>query len=638
MRLLVYIQLFLMAAYTPCAAQNFTPAEVTAAQLAETFYPADSMAEAVVHHAIGTTRLRLRKLDWLLVTTVTTRIKIYRTPGYEYADREIPFFDYEGYGCTISNAATYNLENGAIVKTVLQDADVYVDKVSNYHGIKKIHMPNVKEGSIIEYTYELISPNVSYIPKWFFQKEIPVEYSEYEVSLPRYFTFNRLMTGNIDIEVAEPRQEEDGFTATNVLNYKARHIPVIKQEPMAGDIVNYISAIWFEMAAVDYNLGESVKKFSTDWESMTKRLYADEDFGEQLKERPYKKELKAVIKDDMTTAQKADAIFNFAQAHMAWNRRESYYTSKGVKWAYENKTGNVAEINLMLVSMFNYAGIEAYPVLLSTRDNGVAVHPNFSAYNYVIASAKIDGQEILFDAANKHVRPGQLPLQVLNYKGRLLRPDGRTKEVSLVPQQKSKKNIAVSAAIDAQGVVSGTARHHLNEYYSLLIRQLYKPEQDTLFVGVREKASAGLTIANHLFKDLHVNSSPLAEEYAFVHTGVADVAGDKMYISPMLFFDRAANPFTEEKRLYPVDYIFPHQHKYVISITIPAGYVVESLPQSLRLELPDQIGAFNYGISASGNLLQFAMVLDINMSYIDTSYYNSLKIFLQRWPISKTKG
>ena len=46
------------------------------------------------------------------------------------------------------------------------------------------------------------------------------------------------------------------------------------------------------------------------------------------------------------------------------------FTNKSVKDLLSSKTGNSAEINLFLAGMLNAAGIEAYPVITSTRSNG----------------------------------------------------------------------------------------------------------------------------------------------------------------------------------------------------------------------------------------------------------------------------
>ena len=72
-----------------------------------------------------------------------------------------------------------------------------------------------------------------------------------------------------------------------------------------------------------------------------------------------------------------------------WNEYNGYSCDEGVKEAYKDKAGNVAEINLMLTAMLCTVGLKANPVLVSTRANGISIFPNRTAYNYVIAAVEI---------------------------------------------------------------------------------------------------------------------------------------------------------------------------------------------------------------------------------------------------------
>jgi Domain of Unknown Function with PDB structure (DUF3857) len=605
--------------------------DVTLSQLEEKHYPADTTAGAVFLFTKGKAQIRNMGLDWQLITTVTNRIKIYKPSGFEYADKQIRFFSYKDFGCKVTSAATYNAENGKIVKTTVDDSEIYTETLNNYRGTKKIHLPNVKEGSIIEYTYEITTPSIWLFPKWYFQYEVPVKYSEYEVSVPTYFSINRFMTGDVGIKESAPETDKSGPIEFSVMRYTVHNVPAIKEEPLSPHIDNYLAAVWFEIAAVNYGGDNLERRFSTDWESMAKRLYDDEDFGGQISTAAYfRKDLKSVLGNGMTQLQKANAIFSMVQNHMTWNGRESYQCSNGVKQAYQNKTGNTAEINLMLLGMLKYSGIEAWPVILSTRDSGVVMYPNFLSFDYVIVLARIDGKEVLFDASSKNVKPGQLPIRALNYKGRLLSENGRSKEVDLLVAEKSKAVVSVAATVDDKGIVSGKVRHAFFDYHALAFRDVYTTGQDSLFVAVREKNNPGLTISNHLIKDIANSNLPVTEEYNFTHTDVAYATADKIYISPMLFFENITNPFIAQDRLYPVDFIYPTQKKFNFSITIPEGYAVETLPESMRLDLPDHIAGCSYSISATGNLLQFVLTVDINSSFIDKSYYPGLKDFLQK--------
>jgi hypothetical protein len=51
-------------------------------------------------------------------------------------------------------------------------------------------------------------------------------------------------------------------------------------------------------------------------------------------------------------------VFNHVK-NLKWNGYYGYSCNDGVKKKYKDKTGNVAEINLMLTAMLRYANLNA---------------------------------------------------------------------------------------------------------------------------------------------------------------------------------------------------------------------------------------------------------------------------------------
>jgi len=124
-------------------------------------------------------------------------------------------------------------------------------------------------------------------------------------------------------------------------------------------------------------------------------------------------------------------------------------------------------------------------------------------------------------------------------------------------------------------------------------------------------------------------SKPIVENYSFIHNNAVEKIGDKMYFSPMVFYADTKNIFTQEKRDYPIDFIFPHQDKYNVSFTIPEGYTVETSPQSKSVAMVDDIGSFKYLISNNGNQFQIVYTLDVNQAIVGSEYYDVLKNFFK---------
>ncbi len=98
-----------------------------------------------------------------------------------------------------------------------------------------------------------------------------------------------------------------------------------------------------------------------------------------------------------------------------------------------------------------------------------------------------------------------------------------------------------------------------------------------------------------------------------------------MYFSPLLFFATSTNPFKQENREYPIDFIFPQSNEYKVSINIPEGYVVESLPKPATIALKDNLIILSYSIATTENRIQFSMKFNINTAIMLPERYNELK-------------
>ena len=143
-----------------CFSQSYELGKVTLAELEEKEHPVEKDAEAAFLFDIGRTFFEFDiNKGFKLVTEVTTKIKVYKKEGYSFADISVPIYvgDSEIERVSFSKAITYNLVNGKIEKTKMKSDGEFTEKVNKYWSVVKISLPNVREGSIIEYKYELTS-------------------------------------------------------------------------------------------------------------------------------------------------------------------------------------------------------------------------------------------------------------------------------------------------------------------------------------------------------------------------------------------------------------------------------------------------------------------------------------------------
>ena len=655
----VAIILFFTLFFLKAKAQTFELGKVSITELEEKEHPKDPSASAAILFKKGKMSLEYNKSEgFVMITEVKTRIKIYKKEGYDWANQKVRYYigNNSKENVSFTDAVTYNLLDGKIEKTKLKSDGTFDETINRFWGQKKITMPNVKEGSVIEFQYTIRSLSVGMPKEYSFQTTIPVNYSEYRTFIPQYFIYNVNQKGSIFPKVTvEKKAKEVLFTnmdrdegaglmrgqssnySQSKLSYEetrttylAENLPALKEEAYVNNIDNYTSSLVQELSMTQYP-NQPLKPYSTDWKSVVKTIYEYDDFGLELTKTGYfEDDVNAIIAGLNTQEEKAAAIFNFVKSNVKWNNYYGYYCNDGVKKAYKDKTGNIAEINLMLTAMLRYAGLSVNPVLLSTRSNGIALFPNRTAFDYVIAAVETPNGLILLDATEKFSLPNVLPLRDLNWFGRLIRKDGTSSEVSLTPTVLSSETVNMNAVVSLDGSISGKLRRQLTNQNALAFRQKNTAIKEETYLEALENVNNSIEVDDYKRENDLDLSKPIVESYAFKDSKDFERINDKIYISPSFFLGLKTNPFKQEVREYPVDFGYPIQNKYNITIEIPAGYTVESIPEGLNIAAVDGIGTFKYVIAHKGNKVQIIMTDEISKAIVSADYYQALKEFFQK--------
>jgi len=651
---LVYISAFLIV-WTSNAQKNEL-GKVTVAELEEKEYPKDPSAAAAFLFKKGETNIEFSESKGFeMVTTVSARIKIYKKEGYEWANQEVLYYigSNSKEGIIFSDVATYNLVGGKIVKEKMKSDGQFDEKASRYWGKAKITLPGVKEGSVIEFEYTIKSPNITNLKKWNFQTSIPVKYCEFKTRIPEYFSYNVNQSGSfipkkiVDSRhrsiVANSKERDQGIAGTptnfyqdkidyieNITTYMGENIPAMKDEDYVNNIDNYRAKITHELSFIKYP-NAPLKTFSTDWKTVTKTIYDNEDFGNELNKTGYfEADIDAVVAGLKTQPEIVAAILNHVKSNVKWNNYYGYYCNDGVKSAYKNKTGNVGEINLMLTAMLRYAGINANPVLISTRSNGISFFPNRTAFNYVITAIENPNGVTLLDATEAYSLPDVLPLRDLNWLGRLIRKDGTSIEVDLIPKKASKEIILMNAAVNADGSITGKVRKQFTDHEALLFRQQNATLAQESYLENLESKNGNIEVSDYKRENILEIAKPVVENFSFKSANNVEIINDKMYISPMLFFKMNENPFKQETREYPVDFGYPTLSKHTLTLQIPDGYKIESMPAAANILTGDDIGLYKFMIGATGSVIQVTVNSDINTAILAPDYYEIMKEYYQK--------
>jgi hypothetical protein len=391
MRILTVTLCAVLAALA-CQAQNpkIKYGKITPQELDKKVYSIDSNANAIILSDVGETKIvGNNKGSFSLVFKRHKRIHILNKNGYDEANVQIPLYTNGSSTEELDNlkAVTYNLEAGKIVETKLEKAGVFSETRSRNLVIKKFTFPNVKEGSVIEYTYLIQSDFLSNLQPWTFQDRNPVLWSEYNVSIPEFLNYVFLSQGTLSFfeksrkdhseeykvsNSARSIETERGSISASVADYHwaMKDVPELKEENFTSSLENYKAKIDFQLTAIQRPL--EYQNLLGSWQEISKKLLEDEDFGRNLSTSNawMGDVVKPLLAGATSDKEKAQRIFAFIRDNITCTSHYGFYTSQPLKNILKNKNGRVSDVNLLLTAMLRYAEIKADPVILSTKENG----------------------------------------------------------------------------------------------------------------------------------------------------------------------------------------------------------------------------------------------------------------------------
>lgn len=641
-------------------AQDYKFGKVSEAELQETTNPSDPEAHATILYASENVYFQnLTGKGFVVVTEVQKRIKIYDKEGVDWATESVAFYDTgntEGEELSNLKGYTYYLKDGKVQKDKLDKSSVFKERTNNYWNQVKFTMPNITDGCIVEYQYKKISPYIS-IDDVVLQYDIPVKKLEFKACIPEYFYFNKYFNPKARYtakltETTRHRTEKitaksqgvpSGLTAgnhnvdntftlefiENEIKADLENIPALKQEPFIDNMDVYRCVINWEYAMYK-GPDNQIKNYSTDWESVTKTIYDHESFGGQLSKTGYfENDINALIANTPDKTKRIALIYDFVKSKVAWNHYYGDYAEKGVRKAYKEGSGNVGDINLMLTAMLRYAGLNANPVLISTKSHGIPLFPTRKGFNYVIAAVELPNQLVLLDATDRYAMPNILPKRAINWQGRIVREHGSSAWIDLMHPLGVEESYALQVKFNTDFSAEGRVRAQLKNTSAMRFRTEYSAMGTDERLQDLEEGKGEIEIENYKVKNEDILSAPsLQYSYSFKLQNAGEIIGEKIYISPMLFFASAENEFKEEERVYPLEFTYPSNYSYNISLILPEGYKVEALPESSKVKFNGEEAEFTYMAVQDGSRVVLKVNFDINNTFVLANDYKQFKDFV----------
>jgi hypothetical protein len=540
---------------------------------------------------------------------VHRRVKIFDDNGKSEADVRIKYYsDLHIEYITGLQAETISLVDGKQVVTKLDKKDIFTKILDKHWSEITFTLPNIKPGCIIEYKYKWNTTLFYNMPDWFFQNKVPTRYSEFTDGIPDVFyfraqphMFHQLVKNSSSTEGRsfqdiwtddEHHSHVDSYPYNLVVDVRAMaNIPSVPDEPFMSAFIDNAESIRFQLVSIK-PLNGFTKSYSDTWAKVGNILAQDDDFGGQLNRRLANEDdiinkAKALKTDD----EKIAYIFNSVKNTMKWNENDDWETHDGTSKAWDNKTGNSAEINIILYHLLEKSGIDAYPMAVSTREHG-KVLPFYTStlqFNRAVVYARVDSTtRYVLDATDKYNVYNQTPSELLNSSGLCIDKSNKAYRMIFIKnEQPVRQVVLINGDIKPDGKLEGTAQISNNSYNKIEAVQKYKKDGEKKYIDYLRDNDNNLNVSSIKLENMDVDTLPLVQTLNFK----LDLAGSDenyIYLNPNLFTSLKSNPFLSETRMTDIDFAYFRNYSINGVYKIPAGYKVDALPKSVTIVMPDK--------------------------------------------------
>lgn len=531
----------------------------------------------------------------------TRRIMILNEQGITLGDLAIPFYSSGNNSESISrfSATTYHYDGKKVQREKVRQRDGFVSEEGNNWYELKFALPNVRPGTIIEVQYTITSDFLEQLRDWQFQYSFPVEHSQYSLKMLSIFKYRMYYRGFVDLDVNKvtPKLqsfrinqkitsgglsfEGNSFSATfDIQEYLwvARNVPAFQTEPYTDNIRNYLASMNFEMVGEQWP-DQKPKNLTASWEDVSRVIHEAQGFGKFLNSAYT--EVFNYIKLDNEKGQ--DEILQQAleaiRGKIRWNNRTGLWARQTPEEVLHSAQGNSAEINLMLCALLRNSGIEANPVLLSTRSNGriPTDDPTLFQFNYlIIAVPDKEGTHRLLDATDQYLPAGYIPQRALNGRGRMITAQ-ESKWVTLENPGVHKVDKTYRMKLNNDGSLTGTleyqyhqlARHDINQHLQMVGEEKVLMDIEShLNTSISEP---DIIIPEELTEPIIIKGSLEIREM------VLKVSNE--FFFPLLLFETMKKDiFRQEERLYPINFSQKESTQVSIILQLPDDMQLVHIP------------------------------------------------------------
>lgn len=521
----------------------------------------------------------------------------------------------------------------------LSTFEVFSDKRA-----KILTFPEANPGSVVGYEYVQKHRPFVFEDDWSFQNVVPVLDARFTLQLPTGWEFSTFW-------INHPEQKAQELSP-NVNAWEVKDIPAVEIEPEMPPW----EAIGGRLGLKYFPRDPAMRaKTSGSWADLG--LWYDGLSRGSLAPSPdiRKKtaELTANVQDPVA---KIRALAEYSQRQIRYAAIEigiGGFQPHPAADVFAHQYGDCKDKATLLASMLNEIGVQSYYVMIDT-DRGV-VRPEYPSldFDHVILAIRLDdkiptnslyatindpklGTLLIFDPTNPYVPLGYLPSYLQNTYAMLVTPQGGVLiKTPLLPPATNRLLRTAKLDLGPQGNLTGDVQELRWGGPAALEREQLLEAPPAKRSQVLENFIGnffnGFVLTNATVGNLEKYDESLVLDYKFVAQKYAKSAGDLLIVRPRVIGSKGAVIYDGKDgkpRKYPIEFAESTRQDDVFDITLPAGYVVDELPQPVQAQC--DYASYKSEIKVDGNTLHYKRTYEVKDIYVPTEKLPEVRDFFRQ--------
>ena len=519
--------------------------------------------------------------------------------------------------------------NGKVVKKIkkkdIEDRSAYsAYSIYDENRYKIADMTHSTYPYTIEYEYETTYSMTMFFPVWNIVPgyDVAVEQSQMQIKVPDRIGL-RFLPRNIEVKPIISTESGGKNYKWSIYNIKA-----IKDEPMSPGYTDVLPDVLF---APNKFAVENYKGDMSTWEALGAFNY-ELNKGRDVLSSKMKATVKSLVENAETPKEKIKILYRYLQENTryvsvqlgigGWQTFDANYVEK-------NQYGDCKALSNYMKSMLSEAGVEAHVALIANGRSDQKKEFSSANFNHVILH--VPSEDIWLECTSTDKPAGYIGRSNEDRYALVITPDGG--ELKRTPKSTAKDNMMASKikmVLDAQGnaninvqQLTGGWQH---DSYRGISNHLSREDQEK---WLREELNLPTFKINQLEFIAKKDEPKAVLNFDIVVGKYGQVAGKRLFIRPNAINQYNNIPPTNKNRQLPIQRRSTFLDLDEVTIEIPAGYRVESMPKE-KFVLKTEFGKYEMEIIQKENTLIYTRSLKMNSFSLPKERYNDYRKFAKQ--------